>query len=147
MTEIAVFVDSRGGNTRKLADAIAEELGVPVGDLTAPLPDDVKMVFLGSGTYGGKAGEMLMKFVESAPLSGRKVALFGTSASQEGAQKMMDAVATSLVPKGATLLGRFHCRGKFLLANRGHPDNEDLENGKRFARAMIGASKQANQGT
>jgi len=141
MTEIAVFVDSRGGNTRKLADAIAEELGVPVGDLPAPLPDDVKIAFLGSGTYGGKAGEMMMKFVESATLSGRKVALFGTSASREGAQKMMDSVANSLVHKGAIILGSFHCRGKFLLTNRGHPNKEDMENVKRFARDMIVASK------
>lgn len=141
MTEIAVLVDSRGGNTRKLADAIAEELGVPVGDLHSTLSDDIKLVFLGSGTYGGKAGEMLMKFVESATFSGRKIALFGTSASPEGAQKMMEMVADASAKKGAIIIGRFHCRGKFLLVNRGHPNKEDLENVKKFAKDMIAASK------
>jgi len=62
MAGIAVFVDSRGGNTRKVADAIAEELDIPVGDITASLPGDAGILFLGSGTYGGKPGEAMTKF-------------------------------------------------------------------------------------
>ena len=137
MTEISVFVDSRGGNTKKLADTIAEELGVPVGDLSAPLPDDMKIIFLGSGTYGGKAGKAMTKFIESGTFTGRKVALFGTSMSAEGAKKMIASMEEVLTKKGASILGNYHCRGKYLFTNRGHPDKEDLENAKKFAREMI----------
>jgi hypothetical protein len=38
------------------------------------------------------------------------------------------------------ILGNYHCRGKFLFTNRGHPDNGDLENAKKFAREMVGVS-------
>jgi flavodoxin len=140
MTDIVVLVDSRGGNTRKLADAIASELGVTVGDLSAPLPGDAKTLFLGSGTYGGKPGEAMKKFISSQDFAGRKVALFGTSGSREGAKKMIDGMAEELGKKGAAILGNYHCRGKFLFTNRGHPDKEDLENAKIFAKEMIGLS-------
>jgi flavodoxin len=137
MTDTAVFVDSRGGNTRKIADAIAEELSVAVGDITGPLPDDAKVLFLGSGTYGGAPGIDMMKFVTDNTFTGRKVALFGTSVGSGGAGKMIAAMKDALTRKGATILGSYHCRGKMFLINRGHPDKNDLDNAKKFAREML----------
>jgi flavodoxin len=137
MTEITVLVDSRGGNTRKMADAIAEELGTKAKDVTASLTDDAKILFLGSGTYGGKPGEAMMKFIESGNLSGRKVAIFGTSASLAGGHKMISAMTDILMQKGAIILGSYHCKGKFFLVNWGHPNKEDLDNARKFAREMI----------
>jgi len=136
MTDVSVIVDSRGGNTRKVADAIAEEMGIPAKNVTQASTDDAKFLFLGSGTYGGKPGEAMMKFIESGDFSGRKVALFGTSASLAGGQKMINAMTDALTKKGATIAGAYHCRGKWLLINWGHPNNEDLENAKNFARMM-----------
>jgi flavodoxin len=140
MDDIAVFVDSRGGNTRKVADAIAEELGVRVGDLMTPLPADVKVLFLGSGTYGSAPGKEMMKFVTENVFTGRKIALFGTSMASAGAQKMIAAMEDALTRKDATVLGSYHCKGKFLLFNRGRPNTEDLDNAKKFAREMLKAS-------
>jgi flavodoxin I len=139
MADIAVFVDSRSGNTRKVADAIAQELGVPVGDMTASLPDDAKILFLGSGTYGGAPGAGMKKFIADNAMSGRKVALFGTSMSSAGAQKMIAAMEDALKRKGAAVIGSFDCRGVWVLFSRGHPGKEDLDNAKTFAREMIAA--------
>jgi flavodoxin I len=136
MTDVSVIVDSRGGNTRKVADAIAEEIGISAKDVTPGFTDDAKLLFLGSGTYKGKPGEAMMKFIESGDFSGRKVALFGTSASLAGGQKMINAMTDALTKKGATITGAYHCRGKWLLINWGHPNNEDLENAKNFVRMM-----------
>ena len=139
MTEVAVFVDSRGGNTRKVADAIAEELGIKAIDVTTSQPDDAKILFLGSGTYGGKPGQAMMKFIGSGNFSGRKVAVFGTSGSLAGGQNMIAAMTDILKQKGATILGSYHCKGKFLLVNWGHPNDEDLKNAKKFAKEMLSA--------
>ena len=139
MADIAVFVDSRGGNTRKVADAIAGELGASMGDLAAPLPADAEILFLGSGTYGGAPGTGMMKFVTDNVFTGRKVALFGTSMAEAGAQKMIAALGDALIKKGAIVLGNYQCRGKFLLFNRGRPGTEDLDNAKKFAREMLKA--------
>jgi flavodoxin len=140
MTDIVVLVDSRGGNTRNVAEAIAEELGVAVGDLAVPLPAEAKTLFLGSGTYGGKPGETMKGFISYNEFSGRRVALFGTSGGPQGAEKMIDIMAEDLSKKGAAIVGRFHCRGKFLFTNRGHPNEEDLANARKFAREMVGVS-------
>lgn len=136
MTDVAVYVDSRGGNTRKVADAIAEELGVKVGDITAPLPDDAKVLFLGSGTYGGAPGIDMMKFVTDNTFTGRKVALFGTSAGTRGGEKMIAAMEDALTRKGALVPGNFICRGQMFLFNRGRPNQDDLDNAKKFARRI-----------
>jgi len=136
MTDIAVFVDSRGGNTRKVADAIARELGVSIGDIKGPVPDNTTIIFLGSGVYGGKPGDAMKKFIENGNFSGRKVALFATSGGEAGAKNMMAMMADAVIQKGGIILGDYHCRGKFLFTNRGHPNQEDLENAKKFAREM-----------
>jgi flavodoxin len=136
MTNVSVLFDSRGGNTRKVADAIADELSIKAENVTASFPDE-KILFLGSGTYGGKPGEAMMKFIGTGNFSERKVAIFGTSASLAGGQKMITALTDILMQKGAVILGSYHCKGKFLFVNWGHPNNEDLNNAKKFAREML----------
>jgi flavodoxin I len=137
MTDISVLVDSRGGNTRKVADAIAEEMGIKATDVSTSQPDDAKILFLGSGTYGGKPGQEMMKFIGSGNFSGRKVAIFGTSGSIAGGQNMIVTMTDILKGKGAIILGSYHCRGKTFLVNWGHPNKEDLDNAKKFAREML----------
>ena len=139
MADVSVLVESRGGNTRKVADAIAEELGTNAGDVGATPDGGTGILFLGSGTYGGNPGQAMMQFIESTDFTGRKVALFGTSSSVAGSQKMIDVMAGALAAKGAVVLGNFQCRGKFLFTNRSHPSPEDLENAKKFARDMLKA--------
>ncbi|HTY91773.1 MAG TPA: flavodoxin family protein [Methanocella sp.] len=141
MSDISVIVYSRSGNTRKVADAIAEELGVKAVDVKASHPDDAKIMFLGTGTYGSKAGEDMMKFIESGNFTGRKVAIFYTSMNPHGNQKMENTLSDALKQKGAAILGIYHCQGKtFLLFNRSHPTQEELDNAKKFAKEMIKSS-------
>jgi len=140
MTDVSVLVDSRGGNTRKVADAIAEELGIKARDVTTSPADEAKILFLGSGTYGGKPGVAMTKFIESGNFSGCKVAIFGTSGSLAGGQNMTVAMTDILKQKGATILGSYHCRGKTFFVNWGHPNKEDLDSAKKFAREMLTVS-------
>ena len=131
-----VLFYSRGGNTRKLADAIAGELGVKAADVkAASLDKEAGVIFLGSGCYGGKPGEDMMKFISANDFTGRKVALFGTSASRGG--KELQAMEEALKQKGANVLGKYECGGQFLvIVRRGHPNDADLANAKKFAREM-----------
>jgi hypothetical protein len=69
--------------------------------------------------------------------TGRRVVLFGTSMAASGAQKMIAAREDALTGEGATVLGRYHCQGRFLVFNRGRPNTEDLDNAKKVARGML----------
>lgn len=134
MYEVVYY--SREGNTKKVADAIAEELGVVAQDVkTTKEPDKGSFLFLGSGCYVGKPGKELMEFIKRCELNGRRVALFGTSASPEG--KEIPAMEKALIAKGAKIVGKFYCEGKFLFFNRKHPDSTDLENARKFVREMM----------
>jgi len=131
-----VLFYSKGDNTRKLADAIARVLGVKATDIkTASIDPTAHIIFLGSGCYGGKPSEDMMKFIERNDFSGRKIALFGTSGGNAGME--VDLMAVALKHKGATVLGSYHCKGKaFLLFNTGRPNQEDLDGARKFVREM-----------
>jgi flavodoxin len=131
-----VLLYSRTGNTKLLANAIAEELGVKTSGLIAALVDPkAEIIFLGSGCYGSRPGDDMMKFIDNNDFSGRKVAVFGTSGGNMGIEG--DRICQALEHKGATILGSYHCKGKaFLLFNLGHPDEEDLGGARKFAKEM-----------
>jgi len=134
MFEVVYY--SMCGNTKKVAEAIAAELGVKAENVKAKsgLTKD-SFVFLGSGCYGGKPGRKLQKFILRNDFKGRQVALFGTSWRNRGDE--VRAMEELLKPAGAIMRGSFHCKGKtFLLVNRGHPGDEELANAREFANEM-----------
>ena len=49
--KVAVRYFSRGGNTKKLANAIAEAVGAEALTTEVPLSEDVDILFLGSSVY------------------------------------------------------------------------------------------------
>jgi flavodoxin I len=124
------------GNTKKMASAIAEELGVEALDVKkAKMPPQDGLVFVGSGCYGDKPGDDMAKFIAGNDFTGRKVALFGTSGA--GAGKEVLALAEALKQKGAIVVGSYYSKGKaFVVVNIGHPNKEEMEGARKFAREM-----------
>ena len=123
-------------NTKKVAEAIAAELGVKAENVKVKRElDKDSFVFLGSGCYGYKPGGKLREFIARNDFKGRQVALFGTSGSGEGTEvRVMEEL---LKPKGALIRGSFYCQGRsFFLFNRGHPSKEELANAREFANEM-----------
>jgi flavodoxin len=130
-----VLYYSRGGNTRKVAAAIAGELGVKAADVKdATLAPGTDVIFLGSGCYGGKPGTDLLKFIEANDFRGRQVALFGTSGGGIGNE--VKAMAEALKGKGASVRGSYYCKGRFLVFSMGHPAAAEIDAARKFAREM-----------
>ena len=135
MFQVVYF--SRSGNTRKVADAIAGELGVTATDvMTAGVlpPDD--FVFLGTGCYGAKLGGGLARFMERNRFNGRKIALFTTSAF--GSLAELAALKKQITQKGADIVDSFSCFGQLLLVKKGHPTLKELGVARKFARKVAG---------
>jgi flavodoxin I len=130
------------GNTKKMAAAIAAELGVEAKNIktVAAVPQE-GILFLGSGSYGDKPAEDMAKLIAGNDFTGRKVALFGTSGRGEG--KEVAGMATALKQKGATIVGTYYTKGKaFVVVNIGHPGRDELESARAFAREV---ARQAGQ--
>ena len=131
-----VLYYSKGGHTRKVAEAIAGAVGAKATEVSgASIDPKADVIFLGSGCYGGKPGPDMARFIESTDFRGRAVAVFGTSGGGIGNEAK--AMAEALKGKGANVRGSYYCKGKFLLWSRGHPDAADLEAAGEFAREMV----------
>jgi flavodoxin len=134
MFEVVYY--SMGGNTGKVAKAIADELGIKAKDIKSVdiLPKDA-FIFLGTGCYGAMLPREIADFIERNQLKGRKIALFATSAFGWG--KELVVMEKQILDKGVNIAGRFNCFGQFLALKRGHPDVEELEKAREFARLMV----------
>ena len=132
--DFQVIYFSKTGHTKKVAEAIASELDIIVEDVKNAKLNDECLVFLGSGCYGSKPSKIITKFIEDNNFKSRNVALFGTSGSGKGIEcKEMENL---LITKGASIKGKFFCKGKFLFANRGRPNDEDINDAKEFAQKL-----------
>jgi flavodoxin len=128
-----VIYYSLTGNTRKVADAIADELGVEARNVrTVDTVSHDAFIFLGSGYYGAVLVKDIADFIDRNRLQGRKVALFGTSGF--GWEKELSIMEKQISGKGVEVVGRFNCFGRFAAVKRGHPDADELEEAKSFAR-------------
>ena len=130
-----VIYYSLTGNTRKVADSIAGELGVVARDIRAvdTVPQDA-LIFLGSGYYGAVLVKEISEFIDGNKLQGRKVALFGTSGF--GWERELSIMERQISNKGVEVVGRFNCFGRFAAVKRGHPTSEELDQARSFARTI-----------
>jgi flavodoxin len=141
MCDIIYF--SRSGNTKKVATAIAEEFGNKVRHIRTveSLPEGAD-VFLGSGLYFMRPSKLVRQFIRNNDFHGKKVAIFGTSTSGIGIETI--GMEWLLKRKGAIIVGKFYCpgrfflriAGKFLFIRKGRPEEKDLEKARVFARSI-----------
>jgi flavodoxin len=134
---------SRGGNTRKIAEAMAEELGITAMDVMKAQLDvsDVDLLVVGSGTYGSKPGKEMVAYLENLkPVEGKKAACFSSCASGD-ASKTLNAMKDILSGKGYSTVDCFSCLGKWLmgLSRRGHPSDEEIAQAREFAKKLKSA--------
>jgi flavodoxin len=137
----AIVYYSRGGHTRKIAQAIAQELGCNPLDVKASSPNvtDADMLVVGSGTYGGKAGPEIIAFLNDlAPVTNKKAACFSTCAGNTEA--VISEMRGILTAKGYTMVECFNCLGQFTpFKNRGRPNADDVEKAKEYAKCLKAA--------
>ena len=93
------------------------------------------LIFLGSGKYGNQPGKIMMEFIENNNFKSRNVALFGTSGSGKGLE--VQEMEKALNAKEASIIEKFFCRRKFMLFNRGKPNEQDFTEAKKFAKQIM----------
>ena len=127
----AVRYFSRGGNTRKLAMAIAEAVGAEALTTDVPLSEDVDILFLGSSVYAYGVDDSVKKFIEGNKVKIGKVVNFSTAALIRSTYKQ---VSRLLKEKNIPMAKEeFYCRGSFGPMHKGKPDAQDLKAAAEFA--------------
>ena len=133
--KIAIRYYPRGGNTKKLADAISKAIGIDAETTSVPLDEDVDILFLGSSVYANGVDEEVKKFVQGIDVKVGKVVNFSTAALIQSTYKQ---VSKLLADKNIPLAEEeFHCRGSFAVMHKGRPNAEDCNVAADFAKKII----------
>ena len=134
--KFAVRYYTKTGNTKKLALAVAQALGVEALPISEPLTEPVDILFLGNSYYAFSIDPEVKTFIRS--LDKKRVGgivNFGTAAMLNSTYKKVKAEADKV---GVPMVEKeFHCRGEFKGVHKGRPNNEDLAAAAAFARSFI----------
>ena len=129
----AVRYYTKTGNTKKLAEAIAKELGVEALPISEPVSEKVDYLFLGNSYYAFSIDPDVRSFVAGLDKNKvGKIVNFGSAAMLNSTYKKVKAVADKA---GVAMDAReFHCRGEFKAFHKGRPNEEDLKAAAAFAK-------------
>lgn len=133
----AVVYFSRTGNTKKVAEAMAQAIGceaTAIADFDTHTAYDLLLV--GGAVYGGKLDPAMTEFLGA--LNGAKIGravAFSTYFMGEAAIGMMKNM---LKERSIAVDGRsFCCKGKFLFMHKKFPGEADLAEAQRFALTLL----------
>ena len=133
--KVAIRYYTRGGNTKKLAEAIAEAIGVEAKTTAEQLNEDVDILFLGSSVYAYGVDDEVKKFISGIDVKVGKVVNFSTAAIIKSTYKQ---IAKMLEVKHIPLAEEeFACKGSFGVLHRGKPDADDCKAAAEFAKKIV----------
>ncbi len=134
--KFAVRYYTKTGNTKRLAEAVAEAVGVEALPISEPITEPVDILLLGNSFYAFNIDPEVRAFVLS--LDKEKVGRivnFGSAAMLNSTYKKVKAEADKV---GIEMDKReFHCRGEFKGLHKGKPDEKDLKAAADFARSLM----------
>ena len=129
----AVRYYTKTGNTKRLAEAIAKELGVEALPISEPVDEQVDFLFMGNSYYAFDIDPEVKKFVSSLDKEKvGKIVNFGSAAMLNSTYKKVKAVADKA---GIAMDEKeFHCKGEFKGIHKGRPNENDLKDAVEFAK-------------
>ena len=133
--KIEIRYYSRGGNTKKLAEAISKEIGVEAKTTSEPLKEDIDILFLGSSVYAYGVDDNIKQFINNIDVKVGKVVNFSTAAlvksTYNQVKKLLDAKGIEMSKE------EYYCKGSFGILHKGKPNEKDLNDVAKFASSII----------
>ena len=134
--KIAVRYYTKTGNTKRLAQAVAEAVGVQAFPISTPITEPVDLLFLGNSYYAFSIDPEVKGFVQSLDKKAvGKIVNFGSAAMLNSTYKKVKSEADKVgIPMDER---EFHCRGEFKGLHKGRPNEADLKAAAEFAKAFL----------
>ena len=133
----AVRYYTKTGNTKRLAQAVAEAVGVEALPISVPVDEPTDILFLGNSYYAFSIDPEVRKFVSSLDKNKvGKIVNFGSAAMLNSTYKKVKAEAD----KAGVMMDEreFHCKGEFKGIHKGKPDETDMKAAAEFAKKIVG---------
>lgn len=133
---IAVRYYTKTGNTKRLAEAVANAVGVEALPISEPVAEPVDILFLGNSYYAFSIDPEVREFVASLDKEKvGKIVNFGSAAMLNSTFKKVKAEADRVgIPMDER---EFHCKGEFKGLHKGRPNEDDLSAAAEFAKAIV----------
>ncbi len=130
--KIAVRYYTKTGNTKRLAEAIAEAVGAEALPISEAVEEPVDILFLGNSYYAFSIDPEVRDFIRGLDREKvGKIVNFGSAAMLGSTYKKIKAEADKAgIPMDAR---EFHCKGEFKGLHKGKPDASDLKAAAEFA--------------
>jgi len=129
----AVRYYTKTGNTKRLAEAVAGELGVEALPISEPVNEPVDYLFLGNSYYAFTIDPEVKAFVASLDKEKiGKIVNFGSAAMLNSTYKKVKEVADKA---GIAMDDKeFHCKGEFKGLHKGRPNESDIAAAVQFVK-------------
>ena len=133
----AVRYYTKTGNTKRLAEAVAKELGVEALPISTPIEEKVDVLFLGNSYYAFSIDPEVKNFIASLDKEKvGKIVNFGSAAMLNSTYKKVKAEADKV---GIPMFEKeFHCKGEFKGLHKGRPNDDDLKAAVEFTKKIKG---------
>ena len=134
--KISVVYKTKTGHSKKIANAIAENLQIQAEDIkTNPKLNQVDLLFIVGGIYGGQSLPELISYVNNLDSTMvKKVALITSSAGKTVKQA---SIRDILVENNIEVLEEeFVCQGSFLVVGFRHPNKADIDGAIAYAKEV-----------
>jgi flavodoxin len=143
-----IIYSSKSGNTKKIADSIANQISCNAIRITSDSPQPTvdlagyDLIFVGTGLFAGTPNEDLAQYLRNLNLKTAKLfALFITWGGAPRTDKLaLTRLRTLLESKGQKVLeDHFACYGgwKGILMKRGHPKPEEIKAAGEWAKKLV----------
>ncbi len=135
--KIAVRYYTKTGNTKRLAEAVAEAVGAEALPISEPVTEKTDILFLGNSYYAFSIDPEVRDYIRSLDKEKiGKIVNFGSAAMLNSTLKKVKAEADKAgIPMDER---EFHCKGEFKGVHKGRPNQDDLKAAAEFARAIAG---------
>ena len=134
--DFAVRYYTKTGNTKRLAQAMADVLGVEALPISEGVNEKVDFLFLGNSYYAFNIDPEVKEFIASLDKEKvSKIVNFGSAAMLNSTYKKVKAEADKVgIPMDEK---EFHCKGEFKGIHKGRPNDGDVKAAAEFAKNFL----------
>lgn len=142
-----VYSSIHHGNTKKVVEAIRDELGVELIKAQEASSKDLSqydVIGLASGIYMAKCHEQILKFIEESNVLSNNKKVFIMITSGSSSKKYGQKEQVMLEDKKCKFLGTYRCKGYDTYSifkwiggiAKGHPNTQDIKEAIEFVKQL-----------
>lgn len=133
--KIAIRYFTKTGHMEKMASVVSDVTGVKAETIDIPVTEDVDILFFGSAVYMAGIDNKVKTFISSLDSKVKNVICFSSAAVLPSSYSQVKGLLEKQnIPVDKR---EFHCRGQFKILHKGRPNQQDLDELRKFVQEIV----------